>query len=274
MQPATEPSEPYKGLHITYGMLIPTDQTLTSPTCQHTDIQSTIVGALCHTRVAHHFIHTHPQAIEAIYAFLLPKNTTMSTFTFKAGERIIKGSVCEQNETELDDILSHTDTQALDMLVQAQEGATSFCVGVGILEPHTPIHITVDFFHRLRYEHGTFVYILPMRTTLQDTVCAKDTMNIRIVLETGTEATITSPSHPIDIEQQNDTTSLVTLRTTETLPNTDFVLQYSNANKHFATTTCTYRETKHPGTVLFTLLPKTPLQLEDILPRNDLCSRP
>lgn len=291
MQPATESSEPYKGLQITRGMLIPTDQTLTHPTCQHTDVQSTIVGALCHTQVTQHFTHTHPQAIEAIYAFPLPKNATMSTFTFKVGERIIKGSVCEQDETELDDIPphhgSHYAMQAPDMLVPAQACATSLCVGIGMLEPHTPIHVTIDFFHRLRcYEHGTFVYVLPTRSRASelrsatdsttssdsdpsqpaqtpDTGHTEETLTIRIVLDTDTEVTITSPSHPIDIEQQDNTISLITLRTTETLPNTDFVLHYSNANKHFATTTCTYRDTKQTGTVLLTLLPKTSLQPEE-----------
>ena len=276
--------ELFPGLPITEGGLIPTDRSLPPVPLKHTNMRATIVGPVCAVEVEQQFHNIHAKPIEALYVFPLPENAAVTDLSLRLGERTITGIVQEKEAARREYEAAAQQGQGAALLEQARPNI--FSVAVANIQPDERVMVTLRFHDRLDYDDGGYTFVLPTvvlprytpkdqqeqappaSSLLPETSRDGHTLAVRVEIDAGKLDAITSPSHPIDVEQQRGGRAVATLRQADAIPNKDFVLRYRVASKEPTAAAFTYRQGGQPGTVLLTVTPQGMVAPDTVVPRE------
>lgn len=232
---------------------------------EHTDVNASIVGAIGSVEVTQRFANPFASKIEAVYVFPLPENAAVNEFLMTVGDRRIRGIIRERQEAQR--IYAEARAQGYVASLLTQERPNIFTQKVANIEPGKRIDISIRYFHTMAYTDGSFEFVFPMVVGPRfnppgriDTVTAAPAgspmpapgagstqvqylppsvrsghdIGLRVSIDTGGAplATIECNSHVVRVERPSGDTpgrALVTLSTSDSIPNKDFVLRYALA---------------------------------------------
>jgi Ca-activated chloride channel family protein len=225
-----------------------------------TEVRIRASGLLSRAAVTQRFHNPTDAWLEGIYVFPLPDSAAVDGLRMVVGERVVVGRIKEREEAKR--VYAEAKAQGRKASLVEQERPNVFTTSVANIGPGEDVEIVIEYQEDLRYQGGRFELRFPMvvaprfipgasqiegsegtgwaRATSQVPDAERITppvihpdlgpinpVRIRIDLEAGVPlAKITSPSHPIRVEQRGDTHYLVELREGTVAADRDFVLEW------------------------------------------------
>ncbi len=248
---------------VTQGCLIATGadgKTIEVP-LKHTSVHAGITGFLAQVEVRQQFHNPYDEKIEAVYVFPLPENAAVSEMLMIIGRRTVYGEIKKRIEARR--IYEAARAAGKRAALLEQERPNIFTQSVANIQPGEDIIISIWYVQPLKFDRGTYRYVFPMvvgprfipgaPTGHKGTGWAPDTTKVpdasRIsppVLKPGTRSghdimisveldagvpieKVWSKSHEVDIHEIDDSLVNAALQPHDTIPNKDFVLEYTVA---------------------------------------------
>src|ERR1051326_5301601 len=205
------------------------------------------LGALSQrTSVEQTFVNQEPRTIEAVYTFPLPENAAVCAFEVITGDRVLTGTI-EENDLAIKKYEDAIDDGDAGFLLE-QDRPDVFSVRVGNLKPRQAATIRLTYVGELEVVDGmmrvafpTTVaprYVTATGTDPVDAAIDGDVLNpphvlcvpygLTMEVEIDRELRvkeITSPSHRIRVETEEEAASRVLLAGNGTLMDRDVVLE-------------------------------------------------
>jgi Ca-activated chloride channel family protein len=230
----------------------------------HTDVSIDVRGLVASTTVVQRYANTTDQAIEAVYVFPLPPDAAVYDLQVKVGDRLIKSVIKEREEAKRTYEAAKSEGKRAALL--EQERPNIFTASLANLMPGDEIDVRIRYVQPLAWEDGRVRLTFPMVVGprfipgepvagRQGTGWSHDTgavpdasritppvrhpdsrpghdISVTVRLHAGLAlGEVSSTSHDVQIEKKSDGTALVRLAQAATLPNRDFVLEYSRAER-------------------------------------------
>ena len=282
----TAPPEPavHGGLRAKRG-----DQEIPLP-LEHTDVRASVAGYIASVRVQQRYTNPYAEKIEALYVFPLPQDAAVSDFVMTVGSRRIRGVIRERQQAE--QLYVEARAQGYVASLLTQERPNIFTQAVANIEPGKRIDVDLTYYNPLAYHDGEYEFVFPMvvgprfnppgsqngigavphgahGSSGQSTevhYLAPDQRSghdiaVRVDIDAGMPIeALASPSHVIDTTAPNPARRTVTLHSSDTVPNKDFVLRYRLAGGAVKTAFLAHRDQRGG---FFTLMLQPPADLAD-----------
>lgn len=267
---------------------------------RHTDVKARVLGYVAAVDVSQEFQNPYDTKIEAIYVFPLPSDAAVNEFVMQIGDRRIRGIIREREEAER--IYRAARRQGYTASLLTQERPNVFTQKVANIEPGKQIAVDLRYYHTLKYDHGWYEFAFPMvvgprfnppgttsgvaaaprgarpGSTGQATEVTylkpgqRSGHDIALSLEIDAGVSIErviSKNHRVVREKADGPEQVrLRLRSDDTIPNKDFVLQFKVAGERMkAGLVVEHDRDGQGGTFAFMLYP--PAGLKD-LPRAPL----
>jgi Ca-activated chloride channel family protein len=264
-------------------MLLPRDEALPPIPLERTEIAVDVAGPLAESVVTQHFRSAHSAPLDALYVFPLPADAAVSELELRIGGRLVRGEIRERAAAEAQFRAAAARGESAALL--GQERPNLFSVELANLQPGEPVEVRLRFFSPVPYDDGRFTLTVPTVATpryLPDGQPAGPregalplvpagypghTLALRVAVDVGRLAEISSPSHEIGVAEERGR-HVVTLRDPGAVPDRDFVLRYRPAGDGYAAAAFTYRAAGEPGALLLTLTPRAVPAPAEVLPRE------
>ncbi len=203
----------------------------------------TITGQVAKVKVKQHFENQEDRAVEAVYKFPLPENSSVCGFNALIGEKIVKG-VIEEKEKAFK-VYDEALTEGHGAYLLDEERPNIFTLSVGNLNPRSSAIIEIDYIlfldangREARFSLPTTIsprYVpadtdevdgIPVHDIVNPPVSADVPYGLRIffdIMESGSVSSVESPSHAIKTRFDKNSVN-VELTSENTEMNRDFVL--------------------------------------------------
>lgn len=229
---------------------------------KHTDVQAEVAGFLSSVTVTQQFHNPSKDKIEAVYVFPLPQDAAVYDMEMKVGNRTIRGLIKPREEARR--IYEEAREQGHVASLLDQERPNIFTQSVANIEPGAAVEITLRYSEVLPYKDGFFSFVFPMvvgpryipgqpagqqgtgwspdtdrvpdASRITPPVAAKGTraghdISVQVQLDAGCPILdLRSELHEVQTERQGSS-ARVRLADKATIPNRDFVLNYSVAGE-------------------------------------------
>ncbi len=218
-----------------------------------------INGIIANVQVFQDFINPTDKWLEGIYVFPLPDNAAVYHLRMHVGERIIDGIVKER--TEAKKVYKEKKDQGYKASLLEQERPNIFRISVANIGPHEKISIEIIFQQKVHYENGVYSLRFPtvvgpryipdpaqttrysptgnglqadierMRQIISPVVepgeISVNPVSIKIHLNSGVALSeIRSLYHGVNITDNDDRSSDITLSGSRVVADRDFVLEW------------------------------------------------
>ena len=234
---------------------------------KHTEVAAEISGFVTRVKVVQTFTNPYNDPIEAIYVFPLPQNAAVNDMQIRIGDRVIKGDIRKREEARK--IYEAAREAGKTAALLEQERPNIFSQSVANILPGHDILVELTYDEVLTYEKGGYDFTFPMvvgprfipgvpigkqnggwsSDTDQVPDASKITppvlkpgernghdIHVTVKLNAGLAIqSLESPSHPIDITGEQDKAGVypgpceIRLKSSDTIPNKDFVIRYKVA---------------------------------------------
>jgi len=265
---------------------------------KHTDVQAEVAGNLSSVTVTQQFHNPSNDKIEAVYVFPLPQDAAVYDMEMKVGARRIRGLVKPRDEARR--IYEQAREQGHVASLLDQERPNIFTQSVANIEPGAAVEITLRYSEVLPYKDGFFSFVFPMvvgpryipgqpgdrkgtgwspdtdqvpdASRITPPVAGKGTraghdISVQVQLDAGCPILdLRSELHEVQTERQG-TSARVRLADKATIPNRDFILNYSVAGESVQDAFLTHAR---DGRGHFVLILQPPLRpkVSDISPKE------
>jgi Ca-activated chloride channel family protein len=177
------------------------------------------------THVDQVFYNPNDWAIEGTYFFPIPLDAAVSGFTLWVDGKPVEGQVLDAGEARrtYEQIVSSLRDPAL--LEYAGRGAVQ--ARIFPIPPQGERRIELEYTQALAAEGGLVRYIYPLNT---EKFSLQPLESVKVSVEVSADAPIRaiySPSHPVDVQRNDDTHVRAGYEAQNVLPDTDFALYYS-----------------------------------------------
>ena len=225
-----------------------------------TEVDGDVAGDVVGVHVTQRFRNTFTQRIEAVYAFPLPENAAVDAMELRIGRRVVR-AVIERRETAL---RRYQDARAQGQraALLEQERPNIFTFSVANIDPGGEIEVSLHYFERARYDHGTWETVFPMTvgpryipgaplasapsghgaqpdtdrvpdgSRISPSYVAPGTrsghaISLRMRVNAGAPvSSIEAPAHDVAMTHPTPEAFSVTLRDKDEIPNRDFILRW------------------------------------------------
>jgi Ca-activated chloride channel family protein len=265
----------------------------------HTSVNAHIDGYVSTVRVQQQFHNPFDSKIEALYVFPLPEDAAVNDFLMTVGSRTIRGVIREREQAEK--IYENARRQGYVASLMTQERPNIFTQAVANIEPGREIAIDIAYFHTLTYRDGAFEFVFPMVVgprfnppwTMREgsgvgavalgapgaSGQQTEVQYLRPQRRTGTDISVAvdinagvsiesleSPSHAISVQHEKAAPAIarVTLASSDTIPNKDFVLRFRVAGSAVKSAMLTQPDTNGRAGAFFSMLLVPPSDLSYI----------
>jgi Ca-activated chloride channel homolog len=263
---------------------------------KHTDVKASIAGYIATVNVQQQYQNPYAEKIEAVYVFPLPQNAAVNEFLMTIGDRKIRGIIRDRQEAE--QIYQEARAQGYVASLLTQERPNIFTQSVANIEPGKEIDIDIKYFHTLEYVDGWYEWHFPMvvgprfnpsssagdgigavamgarGTSGQSTEVqylrpdqrSGHDISLNVTLDAGVKIEqLESPSHKIVTQTHGDASGVseISLSSSDSIPNKDFVLRYKVAGKTVKSAMMVQRDPKGGGGY-FTLMLVPPESLSNV----------
>ncbi|MCP4656419.1 MAG: marine proteobacterial sortase target protein [bacterium] len=232
---------------------------LPAPTLE-TEVTIAVTGPAARAELRQRFHNPTDYWLEGIYVFPLPETAAVDVLRMIVGERVVEGEIHEREEARK--VYDQAKKQGKKASLVEQERPNLFTTSVANIGPGEDIEVVIEYQEELRYDSGRFRLRFPMvvgprfipgreriegaagtgwaanRPQVPDAerisppVAHPSTgplnpVALAVRIEAGLPlAHLTSPSHPINVEEQSGRIYYVELRDGTTPANQDFVLEW------------------------------------------------
>jgi len=229
---------------------------LPAPTLE-TEVTIAVTGLVARAEVRQRFHNPTDSWLEGIYVFPLPETAAVDVLRMIVGERVIEGEIHEREEAKK--VYDQAKKQGKKASLVEQERPNLFTTSVANIGPGEDIEVVIEYQEELRYDNGRFRLRFPMvvgprfipgneriegaagtggaantpqvsdaeRITPPVSAAPLNPVALAVRIEAGMALVrLTSPSHPIDVEQESHGIYYVELRDGTTPANQDFVLEW------------------------------------------------
>ena len=230
---------------------------------KHTSVYAEISGFLAQVEVKQHFHNPHNDKIEAVYVFPLPENSAVNEMIMVVGKRNIYGEIHKRRVAR--QIYEQARAAGKRTALLEQERPNIFTQSVANIQPGEEIVITIRYVQALKYDRGVYRYVFPMvvgprfipggATGKQGTGWAPDTntvpdasritppvlkpgrrsghdISLTVKLDAGLSIEdLHSKSHDLLVVEEGIGRATVNMEPQDTIPNKDFVLEYTVAEE-------------------------------------------
>lgn len=250
---------------------------------QHTDVDAKVSGYLARVTVTQKFHNANKEKIEALYTFPLPDNAAVDDMTMKIGDRIVKGSIEEKDKAA--EIYQEAAQQGYTAALLNQVRPNIFSQSVANIEPNADVDVVISYTQVLPFENGSYAFIFPTvvgeRFTPGSTAVAGvhslnppvknrsgHDISMRVAIDGGVPiGNVSSWLHDIDVANLTGSSSVVTLKQKNDIPNRDFVLTWNAAGGDVRSGYLTHKNGNH-GYLTMMLMPPKKVTREEIAPRE------
>ncbi|HSS21657.1 MAG TPA: VIT domain-containing protein [Pyrinomonadaceae bacterium] len=266
---------------------------------KHTDVKADISGFLARVNVTQEFENPSKEKIEAVYVFPLPASAAVDDMTMLVGDRVVRGKILRREEAQAVYEAAKSNGQVASLL--DQERPNVFTQSVANILPGETVKITISYVETLKYEAGSYEFSFPMVVgprympgdangkqgggTKPDTTQVPDAsrisppltpegmrsghdISIDVSIDAGVPLDgIKGKSHDVELERLTAHSAHVRLKTGNTIPNKDFVLQYDVAGKNIQDALLTHRSDKG-GYFTLILQPPDRITAENVTPKE------
>lgn len=267
---------------------------------KHTDVNVEISGFVSHVTVKQVFENPFKEKIEAIYTFPLSADGAVYEMYMKVGDKTIRGEIKRREEARR--IYEEARDQGKVASLLDQERPNIFTQSVANIVPGARVEITIKYVELIPYADGKFTFSFPMvvgprfmpgnPTGKEGTGWAPDTtevpdaskisppvtppdtraghdVSLTVSLNAGMAIQeITSKLHEVDIVKSNaDKNANITLKNKQTIPNKDFVLEYSVAQDEVKSGFLVHKD-GNTGYLALMLIPPKKVKPEQIAPKE------
>ncbi len=268
---------------------------------KHTDVNASIAGYIATVDVRQQYTNPYSEKIEAVYVFPLPTNAAVNEFIMTIGDRKIRGIIREKEEAQR--VYEEAKRQGYVASLLTQQRPNVFTQSIANIEPKKQIDVDIKYFHTLEYVDGWYEYVFPMVvgprfnppghadgvgikargsapgstgqsaevSYLKPDERSGHDISLSLDIDAGVKVEeVKSVNHQIETKREGETRTHVTLASSDSIPNKDFVLRYKVAGKMVKSALMAQRdERSQTGGGYFTLMLFPPESLVN-LPRKPL----
>src|SRR5262245_60359060 len=142
------------------GTLTPVGSAEVPVQIQEHRVSVTINNGFARTQVRQVFFNPNAYPLDAIYAFPVPEQASLSEVTAALGERLIRGEVVERPEAER--IYTAERNQGRDAGIASKNGYQRYEFAVGPIDPSGQIALEFVYYEPLRIDTGVGRYLYPL----------------------------------------------------------------------------------------------------------------
>jgi Ca-activated chloride channel family protein len=252
----------------------------------HTDIQAHIDGVLAQTILNQTFKNDTSNTLELTYIFPMPHRAAVGHYQFTIGHRVIEGRI--QTKEKARQLYEQARAEGKTAALLEQQRPNIFTQNLTNIPAGASIRVEITYDEIIHTEDGAMQWVLPMvvgprfmpenaKADSQTnpvysvpTERASNTLSLEVhMADHGILGHIASNSHSIQVIRGEETT--IRLENTKSIPNSDFILDFSYTNPLPELSFSSYFDSKNSknNTFLLTLLPPSPRSLKSqILPRE------
>ena len=252
----------------------------------HTDVRATVNGSLSTVEVTQNFSNPFAEKIEAVYVFPLPHDAAINEFTMTIGTRHIRGIIRERAEAE--EIYREAKRQGYVATLLTEERPNIFRQAVANIEPGREIDVKIKYFQTLEYVDGWFEFAFPMvvgprfnpgGTTNGIGAVARGSegasgqkvevpylkpgersghdISLRVEVDAGVAIEgFECKTHAITKKDFSENHFVAQLKSSDSIPNKDFVLRYRVGGENIKSSLLTQRDARGNYFVLTLYPPK------------------
>lgn len=208
---------------------------------EHTAVKAAISGGVSQVTVTQRFKNPFSDKIDAVYCFPLPENAAVYDLEMKVGNRTVKGQIHPKDMARK--IYENARSQGHVAALLDQERPNIFTQAVANLEPGARVDITISYLEMLPYADGNYKFVFPTvvgprykadaktapPVTPKGTRAGHD-LSITVDLDAGMPLKkIDSVLHKVNVDKSGTNRAHVELVNQQTIPNKDFILNFSTA---------------------------------------------
>lgn len=260
---------------------------------EHTDVQVEISGNFAEVTVTQDFSNPFSDKINAVYTFPLPASGAVYEMEMKVAERVIRGQIFPREKAR--EIYEEAVAKGHVAAILDQERPNIFTQSVANIEPGKKVSITIRYYQLLTYEEDLYKFVFPTVVgpryipgrplndrgdtdqvpdgsrispplTPEDTRGGHD-ISIAVDVHAGSPLqAIRCETHEVETVRNRDGAQ-IRLAQRKTIPNKDFILEYSTAQSEIRDSLLTHRD-GDSGYFAFILQPPTRVQSESVAPKE------
>ncbi len=267
-----------------------------------TNVEVEISGVIARVRVQQLFINPFNDRLETTYVFPLPENSAVDAYSFKIGEKMIKGVVKEKEEARREYEQARNDGRKAGLL--EQERPDIFTQSLVNVPPGASVTANIEYVHTLKIDGANYLFSFPMvvapryipgnqagrsnvgRGWADDTDQVPDAsritpvtvppgmrtghdVDITVKVDAGMPITnITGVTHELDIVSSSETMAVVRLKNGPVIPNKDFIFEYRVGGDRTMLAFMTHRSDSDGGYFSMMIQPKHNVERKEVSPRE------
>lgn len=269
---------------------------------QKTEMEAEITGVVARVRLRQVFQNPYDERLETIYVFPMPENAAVDGYSFRIGEKVIKGVVKEKEQARKEYAQARQEGRKAGLL--EQERPDIFTQSLVNIPPRATVVANIEYVHTLQIDGANYLFSFPMvvapryipgqpvnrgnvgRGWADDTDQVPDASRITpqymppgmragndiavtVKIDAGMPIqNITGVTHEIAVQKHSETTATVTLKNGPVIANKDFVLEYKVGGQSTMLATMTHKGDGEDGFFSIVLQPKHNVERKEISPRD------
>lgn len=229
-------------------------------------VHTVITDSVAETTVEQSFVNDSSVEQEGTYLFPLPDGATVTSFTLRAGERVIEAKVLPKAEARAiyESIVRRRRDPAL--LEYIDRGL--FRSSVFPIPAHGERALTLKYAEVLKTEGGMRKFMYPLTT---GRFSARPIMSSSVSVRLRTTApikTVYSPTHDVSVRRTGDNEATASWEGTGEIPDRDFLLYFSTSADDVGLSLLTYPTGVEGGYFMLIAAPRFSVPKERILPKQ------
>ncbi len=229
-------------------------------------ISTTISDGVAETTVEQTFVNHSPVDQEGTYVFPLPEGATVTSFTLRAGDRVLEARMLSREEAR--GIYESIVRRRRDPALLEYLGRGMFRSSVFPIPAHAERVLTLKYAEILKPEGGVRKYVYSLSTgRFSSRPVELTSIFVRIKTSTALK-TIYSPSHDVSIRRNDDYSATASWEGRGEFSDRDFSLFYSTSGDEVGLSLLNYQSGDRDGYFVLIASPRFNIPKERILPKQ------
>ena len=269
---------------------------------QKTQAEVEISGIVARVRLRQVFQNPYDERLETIYVFPMPENSAVDAYSFRIGEKVIKGVVKEKQQARDEYKKAREEGRKAGLL--EQDRPNIFTQSLSNIPPKATIIANIEYVHTLKIDGANYLFSFPMvvapryipgeqvnrgnvgRGWSNDTDQVPDAsritphyippgmrsghdVEITVKIDAGMPIKkVTGVTHEISINKKSETVAVIDLKNGPVIPNKDFILEYVVGGDSTILATMTHRGKDDDGFFSIVIQPKHNVERDEVMPRE------
>lgn len=254
-----------------------------------TNVTTTIEGIIADTYVVQTYANQGTKPINASYVFPASTKVTIHGMQMRIGNQTVTATIKEKEEAKEEFEAAKSEGKSASML--SEQRPNVFTMDVANIMPGDEVHIELHYTELITPSEGTYQFVYPtvagpryVGPVLDDTgnreewagtpylpegTSTSDSYNINVTVSAGVPiAALTSSSHDINIDWNNNTTAHVSLANpSDYAGNRDFILDYKLTGEQINTGLIT-NQGENENFFMLMIQPPERFEIKEIPPRE------